>query len=474
MTRRITLLALLFVAALEAFAGTGRVIIINSDKAGQGFNDPTPATPIGGNNGTTLGQQRLNVFEAAAFRWQSKLDTNVDIRVTATFAPIAGCTDTEGVLGQAAPMDWRRDFTNAPRANTWYPIALANKFAGTDLLPSRGDIFIQFNASVDQPTCLGTRDWYYGLDGKHGDDFDLFVVVLHEMAHGLGVSGATSAPEFRDNRPAVFDTYTLDLSAGLRWDQMTAEQRRASALNTGNVVWDGENVRNFAPMFLKTATTLAVTAPAPVVGNYDIGLAEFGPSASNSFLSGRITLINDEATEDGPTTTDGCTPLTNAGAVAGRFALVDRGTCTFVTKARNAQAAGAIGLIVIDNTRETCNPPAMSGTAADITIPTLSITKDAGEALKTQLAANVQIDAALRIDGSQLAGTKDGYVRLYAPCTLERGSSIHHWDTPATPNLLMEPFIGSDLLHGVDLTLYQLLDIGWALPTKSGRRILKR
>jgi hypothetical protein len=65
-------------------------------------------------------------------------------------------------------------------------------------------------------------------------------------------------------------------------------------------------------------------------------------------------------------------------------------------------------------------------------------------------------------------------MRLFAPCTQDPGSSTYHWDTVASPNLLMEPSVNSDLLHGLDLTLHQLLDIGWTLPARSGRRILKR
>src|SRR5205085_719689 len=45
------------------------------------------------------------------------------------------------------------------------------------------------------------------------------------------------------------------------------------------------------------------------------------------------------------------------------------------------------------------------------------------------------------------------------------GSSISHWDTLATPNLLMEPFINQDLTLSVkppqDLTLSFMRDIGW-------------
>ncbi len=46
---------------------------------------------------------------------------------------------------------------------------------------------------------------------------------------------------------------------------------------------------------------------------------------------------------------DGCTAITNAAAVAGRIALIDRGTCTFVVKAKNAQDAGAVAVVIANN-----------------------------------------------------------------------------------------------------------------------------
>jgi hypothetical protein len=46
-----------------------------------------------------------------------------------------------------------------------------------------------------------------------------------------------------------------------------------------------------------------------------------------------------------------CTALSaiNALAVNGKIALIDRGTCSFPQKVKNAQNAGAIGVIIADN-----------------------------------------------------------------------------------------------------------------------------
>ena len=471
--RRTVSLAASLLFATSVFAGTGKMLIINADVAGIGFNDPMPAAPVGGNPGTTRGEQRYNVYVKAAERWSAVLDTNVDIRVRGSFAPL-DCSASGAVLGQTFIFSWHSDFPNAPRTAVYYPAALANKFAGTDLSTSQDDMFIQFNSSIDDPTCLGDRSWYYGYDGNEGDDDSLFHVVLHEIGHGLGMSSRSSVDFGLLNRPSVFDLHTLDLSVGLRWDQMTLQQRTVSHTNTGNLVWSGENVKRMAPSFLQTTPIFTVTQPSAVARNYDIGTAEFGPAARTAAMSGKVVQAVDAGNAEGPATTDGCTAFTNAADIAGNIAFIDRGTCTFVEKAKNAQNAGAIGAIISDNRKDTCLPPNMSGTDPTILIPVISVTQDHGDSFDVQLAQSAEVRGMLRVDPSRLAGASDeGYVRLYAPCTVNPGSSKHHWDVVTAPNLLMEPFINSDLPDALDLSIYQLQDIGWTMP-RTGRRFLRR
>ena len=57
--------------------GAAQIAIINNNAAGVGFNDPTPAAPIGGNPGTTVGEQRLNAFRHAAEIWGLSVPENL-------------------------------------------------------------------------------------------------------------------------------------------------------------------------------------------------------------------------------------------------------------------------------------------------------------------------------------------------------------------------------------------------------------
>src|SRR5262245_59811557 len=61
--------------------------IVNMDGPGEGFNDTTPAVPVGGNTGTTIGAQRLIAFQHAADLWGAQLNSNVVISVAASFDP---------------------------------------------------------------------------------------------------------------------------------------------------------------------------------------------------------------------------------------------------------------------------------------------------------------------------------------------------------------------------------------------------
>ena len=446
--------ALLFVLA-AAPAHAGNFILSNNDGPGEGFNDPTPVSPVGGNPGTTLGQQRQNVFITAGLIWGSILPSDVDIQVDATFDPLTPCDSTSGVLGSAGATSVLSDFPGALVPNTWYPIALANKLAGSDQTPGSAHITAQFNSSVDNSTCLGPTSWYYGYDHNEGSNIDLLAVVLHEMGHGLGFQtfANVSTGAFLNGRADIFATDLFDHTANLRWDQMTNAQRQASSINTGQLVWNGPNVLHAAPQFLGPATIVRVNSPAGIAGEKSFGTASFGGAPPDPALSAQVVLANDGV----GTTSDACEPLVNGAQIAGKIALIDRGTCTFTAKAVAAQAAGAVAVIIGNNAAG--SPPAMGGSDPSITIPVVSITQADATAIKGQLAGGVNV--SIGVDHSRLAGTDlQGRPLMYTPNPLQLGSSVSHWDTSETPNLLMEPFINSDLT-GVDLTQYVFADIGW-------------
>jgi len=140
---------------------------------------------------------------------------------------------------------------------------------------------------------------------------------------------------------------------------------------------------------------ITVTSPPAAVGTYFGPMAGFGESlVTTGPLSGTVVLVNDGA---GPSTSDGC----EAFAVpAGSIPLMDRGTCTFVIKVKNAQNAGAAVAIVANNI---AGPPlGMGGADPTITIPSVMIGLDDANLFK----ANLPLQATIA-DGTGGAPDRD-------------------------------------------------------------------
>lgn len=472
-----TLFTTLFLTSATAFAGA-TITIVNLDGPGEGFNDPTPAAPIGGNPGTTVGQQRLIAFQFAADIWGATLDSPAEIKIQAQFDPLT-CTATTGVLGSAGARVVISDFPGTEFPRTWYHIALANKRAGGDLIPgppgsSADDITARFNSNIGQPGCLTTSGWYYGLDTNEPPGrVNLVVVLLHEFAHGLGFQSFVnvSTGQKLQNLDDIYIKYAFDTSVGKRLTEMTDAERRAAIINSRRVVWDGANVTAAVPLVLSPGTPLLfINSPAGIAGSYSVGTATFGPPLTESGVTGDVVLANDGSSETippgapGGTVTDGCQPFVNAADMSGKIALVDRGACGFTVKVKNAQDAGAISVLVADNVTDS-PPPILGGSDPTITIPAVRISLEDGNKIKAALASGT-VNATLKLDPAVRAGA-DALNRaiLYGPNPVRPGSSFSHWDPIATPNQLMEPFNTSDLTFSVkppeDLTLPLMRDIGW-------------
>ena len=268
------------------------ITVVNVDGANEGFNDTTPAAPVGGNPGTTKGQQRLIAFQFAADIWGATLDSTIPIQVQAQFDAL-GAT----VLGAAAATARVRDFGGLPGfpgaafPATWYHLALANKRAGFDFVPvipgttaPFPDILALFSSDFD---------FYLGLDGNHGSKVDLVTIVLHELGHGLGFSsfmspltGAVPACP-PANCTDIFLRFAHDGVSQTQFSDMTTNAQRATAAaQVDNVVWTGANVAAAVPFTLnfgRPQVELLGLGSAPVITR--VGAASFGAPASSHLMS---------------------------------------------------------------------------------------------------------------------------------------------------------------------------------------------
>jgi cysteine-rich repeat protein len=273
-----TFAAGLFALLLDSVAGAAVIVVTPIDGVGEGFNDPTPVAPVGGNPGTTRGQQRLNAFQYAADIWGAIVKSDVTIEVEAAFDPLP-CSASSATLGQAGPISAFHDFVGAPLANTWYPVALGNALAGLDLDPGVPDIGATFNSSFGAG-CAFPVGFYYGLDANPGSDTDFVSVVLHEIGHGLGfltfVDRNPSSGNFGGKFAGLDDAYMVNLedhSTGLIWPALTNGQRATSMTDTGDLHWVGATVvaaSGFLTAGRHASGHVQMYAPNPLQGGSSI------------------------------------------------------------------------------------------------------------------------------------------------------------------------------------------------------------
>lgn len=486
-----TLLRSAVVAALcgAGLAQAATIVIQSRDPAGVGFNDSTPVAPVGGNPGTTLGEQRMFIYRYVADVWEQALESDVTITVSAAWEPLA-CTASSATLGSASAWNFWYGFQGgAP--DTWYPQALANKLAKVNLSEGQPDttgfnnvdIKTQFNINLGKEGCLTGSPFYLGIDGNFGNGVNFVETLLHELGHGLGFSvlSVQTSTGKRINRagtaytddglPSIWERFMFDNTQGKTWLNMTSAERKASAVNPLGLAWVGPNVVAGAGMLAATPVLKVATAAPGYSGQYPYGTASFGPAVGSGMTLGSIATIAPDTVGAG----QGCLPFNGAdtAASAGKVVVIDRGTCGFAVKAKNAQNAGAIGVIIANNAAGAA--PGLGGSDPTVTIPTISVSQADGVKLRAAITASVPYGmrgkvgyatGSLTTDPSRRAGADAlGRPLLYTPNPLVGGSSVSHWDVSASPNLLMEPNISPDLglvlVPPKDLTKSLLKDLGW-------------
>lgn len=143
-------------------------------------------------------------FEYAVSIWAKSIYSPVTITIHASWEVL-----DKNTLGHGKPSLFYRNFKGTPQANVYYPIALVEKLTGKEYnSDEEADISCSFNS---------LQPWYLGTDGKTpASQYDFVTAVLHEMGHGLGISGFFTAEDGvarfcnTSNSPSIYDFYVFN------------------------------------------------------------------------------------------------------------------------------------------------------------------------------------------------------------------------------------------------------------------------
>ena len=170
-------------------------------------------------------------------------------------------------------------------------------------------------------------------------------------------------------------------------NQLNSPQSVATDRMGNIMIADGGNHR-IQYVGITRTPKLTVLSPLAQAGTYTAAEGVFSlynRIADRGPVQGQVIFFNDDAAG---TLHLACAPPVNG--LAGRIALIDRGTCAFSVKVKNAQDAGAVAVIVVNNV-PAAGPIGMGGTDNTINIPAFMISYEDGLIFKAALAAGLQV-----------------------------------------------------------------------------------
>lgn len=150
-------------------------------------------------------------------------------------------------LSYNSHLDWQppeavMNFANAPLANTWYPVALANAYAGYDLRPSSADVVVRYNRKM--MTHNNCAKWYLGKDGNFSfDEYNLYRETIQELGHHLGLAplGNLMNGEMLNGYPDIYWSRLKSVKQDKMLTELTASEVDQVAHDSLNLAFKGEH-----------------------------------------------------------------------------------------------------------------------------------------------------------------------------------------------------------------------------------------
>jgi len=250
----------------------------------------------------------------------------------------------------------------------------------------------------------------YSPDGGANLVFD-FPIITTDSAEGYLDAAITNLFYMNNIMHDVWYQYGFDEQSGnfqqnnygnggSANDYVVAQAQDGSGMNNANFGTPPDGSTPRMQMYIWTASgsprLFYVNSPAEFEGRYGSGKANFGPSVFNMPITGDLAIAYDSVGGD---ILDGCTQILNPADVAGKIALVRRGGgCDFATKVLNCQAAGAIAVVVVNNSLGA--PGNMNATpTSTVNIPSIQIGLSPGANIISHLQGGGTMNVDLYDDG---------------------------------------------------------------------------
>lgn len=183
-------------------------------------------------------------------------------------------------------------------------------------------------------------------------------------------------------------------------DIVVADTQDGSDLNNANFATPPDGFNPRMQMFLFSASgdpgeSLTILN-GDLAGGY-IGVpAAFGsPLPEDEPIEGTLSLVIDDNAGEFVDENDACDTIVNGNELVGNIAVITRGGCEFGLKVLSAEQEGAIAVIVVNNVPG--DPIAMApGSLGDqVTIPSIMVSQETGDALIASLVNGDVINASL-------------------------------------------------------------------------------
>ncbi len=188
-------------------------------------------------------------------------------------------------------------------------------------------------------------------------------------------------------------------------DYVFADAQDGSGINNANFGTPPDGGAPRMQMYLwsapgKVLGTLMNINGGPLAGEYYAIDSNFvgGTPLPTTAITEDLVLVVDDNAGSSTDPNDGCDNILNAAEINGKIAVARLGGCGNTFKIAQIQAAGAIAVIVVNNTP--LDPTAMIGGGSSLDIPSIMIYQSDGEAIITALLNGDTVNATLRDDGT--------------------------------------------------------------------------